>query len=147
MISGHSKIALAIVAVLTVSTCASPGSPRGRRALGCPPTKLRRITVEAERQIKKGNLAGMVSLFARRGQIVYLEPVRHQDREKNVPMRGDTIFRIASMTKPITSLSILMLYEEGEVQLTDPVSKYIGEFKKMNVWSPTGAGDVAVSTS
>jgi len=101
--------------------------------VGMSPDRLQRITVEAKQQITDGKLVGIVSLVARRGKIVYLEAVGHQDREKEIPMKTDTIFRIASMTKPVTSLAALMLYEEGKFQLTDPVSKYVPEFREMKV--------------
>ena len=81
----------------------------------------------------------MVSLVARRGQTVYLNGVGHRDRENGVPMTADTIFRVASMTKPITSLAILMLFEEGKLQLTDPVSAYVSDFKSMKVWTLDGS--------
>jgi CubicO group peptidase (beta-lactamase class C family) len=109
--------------------------------VGMSAERLIRLTVEAEHQIEKGNLVGMVSLVARRGKIVYLESVGHQDRERDIPMKRDTIFRVASMTKPVTSLAILMLYEEGKLQLTDPLSDYIPEFKDTKVWTPNGTVD------
>ncbi len=109
--------------------------------LGMSADRLGRLTVEAEKQIEKGNLVGMVSLVSRRGRIVYLEAVGDQNREKKIPMKTDTIFRIASMTKPVTSLAVLMLYEEGKLQLTDPVSEYISEFKETKVWTPNGVVD------
>lgn len=83
------------------------------KSVGMSADRLQQITVEAEDHVRKGNLVGMVSLIARRGKIVYLEAAGHQNREKGVPMKTDTIFRIASFTKPVTSLAILMLYEEA----------------------------------
>ena len=106
--------------------------------VGMSAERLERITLEAENQIKKGNLVGMVTLVARRGKIVYLEAAGHQNREKGVPMKTDTIFRIASFTKPVTSVAVLMLYEEGKIQLTDPVSQYIPAFKDMKVVGSNG---------
>jgi CubicO group peptidase (beta-lactamase class C family) len=106
--------------------------------VGMSSDRLQRISCEAENQIKKGNLVGMVSLVARRGKIVYLEAAGHQNREKGVPMKTDTIFRIASFTKPVTSMAVLMLYEEGKIQLTDPVSQYIPAFKSMKVFAADG---------
>jgi CubicO group peptidase (beta-lactamase class C family) len=102
-------------------------------SVGMSSARLSRITKEAEQQVADGKLVGIVSLVARRGKIVYLEAVGYQDREEAVRMETNTIFRIASMTKPVTSLAALMLYEEGEFQLTDPVSKYIPEFGEMKV--------------
>jgi len=109
------------------------------KSVGMSADRLERITVEAKNQIEKGSLVGMVSLVARRGKIVYLQPAGLQNREKDVPMKVDTIFRIASFTKPVTSLAVLMLYEEGKIQLTDPVSKYIEAFKEMKVVASDGS--------
>lgn len=108
------------------------------KSVGMSADRLQQITVEAEDHVRKGNLVGMVSLIARRGKIVYLEAAGHQNREKGVPMKTDTIFRIASFTKPVTSLAILMLYEEGKLQLTDPLSQYAPAFKEMKVVAPDG---------
>jgi CubicO group peptidase (beta-lactamase class C family) len=109
------------------------------QSLGMSADRLSRITVEANNQVAKGNLVGMVSLVARRGKIVYLEAVGHQNREKDLSMKTDTIFRVASFTKPVTSLAALMLYEEAKFQLTDPVSQLILEFKNMKVVKTDGS--------
>jgi CubicO group peptidase (beta-lactamase class C family) len=139
-IPGRFKIALLAFGLLPLST-ATGQELASAESVGMSPDRLERITVEAENQVKKGNLAGIVWLVARRGKIVHLEAVGHQHREENVPMKTDTICRIASMTKPITSLATLMLYEEGKFQLTDPLSTYIPEFKNMKVWTPEGLVD------
>ncbi|MHC5065240.1 MAG: serine hydrolase domain-containing protein [Planctomycetota bacterium] len=107
-------------------------------SVGMSAERLERITAEAENQVNEGNLVGMVSLVARHGKIVYLRAAGHQNREEGVPMRTDSIFRIASFTKPVTSLAVLMLYEDGKIQLTDPVSKYIPAFKDMKVIAANG---------
>jgi CubicO group peptidase (beta-lactamase class C family) len=123
-------VVLATLLSVPTATCKEPAAPW---ASGMSADRLGRITGEAEHQVDKGNLVGMVSLVARRGKIVYLGAVGHQNREENIPMRSDTIFRVASMTKPVTSLAILMLYEEGKIDLTDPLSKYVPEFSEMQV--------------
>jgi CubicO group peptidase (beta-lactamase class C family) len=128
-------VVLAALLVVPTANCDEPVSPS---IVEMSADRLRRITTEAEHQVDKGNLVGMVSLVARRGKIVYLDAVGHQNRAKNIPMRTDTIFRVASMTKPVTSLAILMLYEEGKIQLTDPLSKYVREFSEMKVIRPDG---------
>ena len=115
--------------------CQESGVPG---SVGMSAQRLEQITVEAENQIKKGNLVGIVSLVARRGKIVYLQAVGRQHREKGIPMKKDTIFRIASFTKPVTSLAVLMLYEEGKIHLTDPISQYIPEFEGVKVVTPQG---------
>ena len=77
--------------------------------------------------------------MARDGKVVDVHAVGFQDVEKNLPMKTDAIFRIASMTKPITSVAIMMLYEEGKLLLTDPVSKFIPAFKGSRVLEGTDA--------
>ena len=72
-------------------------------------------------------------MILRKGKIAYYEAFGYQDRENNVPMTRDSIFRIASMTKPFTSLAIMMLAEEGKIQLSVPVSRYLPEFKDLKV--------------
>ena len=81
-----------------------------------------------------GSDAGYVALFARDGEVVHAKTAGYADRESETPMRLDTRFRIASMTKPITSFALMMLYEEGHFQLTDPVYKFIPSWKQQKVW-------------
>jgi len=83
--------------------------------------------------VDRKEAAGIVTLIAREGKTVDLHAVGFADVEKNVPMKTDAIFRIASMTKPITSVAIMMLFEEGKLFLTDPVSKFIPAFKGSTV--------------
>jgi CubicO group peptidase (beta-lactamase class C family) len=78
-------------------------------------------------------VAGTVTIIARKGRVVHFEAQGNMDAENQVPMRKDAIFRIASMTKPITSLALMMLWEEGKFQLRDPVSKFLPEFSDQMV--------------
>lgn len=78
--------------------------------------------------VDDGKIAGGVTMMARRGKVVHLEAVGMTDRDSGKPMTTDAIFRIASMTKPVTSVAIMMLWEEGKLDLDDPVSKFIPEF-------------------
>ena len=80
------------------------------------------------RWVDSGKLAGMVACVMRKGELAFAETVGKADIERNKPMRPDTIFRIYSMTKPLTSTAIMMLYEEGRFQLDDPISKFIPAF-------------------
>src|SRR5262249_8246886 len=77
--------------------------------------------------------AGIVTLFADAGKVVDLKSYGLQDVEGKTPMRTDTIFRIASMSKAITTVGVMMLYEDGKLTLNDPVSKYIPSFKGQRV--------------
>ncbi len=103
--------------------------------------RLKRISSAMQGFIDREEVAGVVSLVARRGQIVYLDAQGHQDRDARTPMRPDTIFRIASMTKPVTSVAVMMLLEEGRFTLKDPVSKFLPEFRNMKVLVPTRPGE------
>src|SRR5947207_15731186 len=107
---------------------------------GMSAERLARIHSAMQRYVDREEIAGAVSLVARHGRVVYLDTAGTMDREAGKPMKPDTMFRIASMTKPITSLAAMMLYEEGYFQLSDPVSKFIPEFKNMMVSAPTWPG-------
>jgi CubicO group peptidase (beta-lactamase class C family) len=104
--------------------------------VGLSSERLQRITQMIQRRIDSGQLAGAVTLVARRGRIVHFEAQGLADLETKKPMAKESIFRIASMTKPITGVAIMMLVEEGKVRLTDPVSKYIPEFRGIKVAVP-----------
>src|SRR5262249_4471528 len=86
---------------------------------------------------------GIVTLVARDGKGVDLQAFGFQDGEAKKPMRTDTIFRISSMSKPITSVGVMMLYEEGKLSLGDPVSKYIPPFKNQKVSTVSATGIVS----
>ena len=89
------------------------------------PARSRRIATAFEADIKRGALPGAVVLIARRGQLAYLEAFGYRDAEKKLPMATDSIFRIASMTKPMVSCAVMMLVEEGKIRLINPVSTYL----------------------
>jgi len=108
--------------------------------------RLARIHTVLQRYVEREEIAGAVSLVARHGRIVYQDTAGMMDREAGKPMQPDAMFRIASMTKPITSLAAMMLYEEGYFQLNDPVSKFIPELKNMMVAAPTWPGGVGAAS-
>lgn len=95
---------------------------------GMDSERLARILVQMKSFVKQGAIAGAVTLIARRGEVVSLEAVGHQDLESKKPMRADTIFDIRSVTKPVTAIGVMILMEEGKLALNDPVEKYIPEF-------------------
>jgi CubicO group peptidase (beta-lactamase class C family) len=101
--------------------------------LGLSTERLRQIHAMVQRHIDAGDITGAVMLVARKGQIAYLEAQGVMDLESKKPMTRDSMFRMASMTKPVIGTSIMMMLEEGKLQLGDPVSKYIPEFKDMKV--------------
>jgi CubicO group peptidase (beta-lactamase class C family) len=100
---------------------------------GFSPDRLKRIDAVMQRYVDQKTLAGIVTLVARRGGIVHFEKFGFQDIETHKPMELDTVFRIYSMTKPITSVALMMLFEHCLIRLTDPVTKFIPEFKKVKV--------------
>jgi CubicO group peptidase (beta-lactamase class C family) len=95
--------------------------------------RLNRIRPAMERDIANGEMAGGVGLIARRGQIAYFDTWGMSDREANKPMQKDSIFRMFSMTKAVTGVAVMTLYEEGRFSLHDPLSKFLPEFAHMKV--------------
>jgi CubicO group peptidase (beta-lactamase class C family) len=95
--------------------------------------RLDRITRAFQAEVDKGVIPGAVVLVARDRKFVYLQALGYQDREKHIAMKPEAIFRIASMTKPITSAAVMMLAEEGKIDLLAPVSQYLSEFKDLKV--------------
>ena len=105
---------------------------------GFCPQRLARIDRHLLRSyVDPGKIAGALTLVARRGEVVHFSPLGRMDIERDRPMREDTIFRIYSMTKPITSVALMILYEEGRLRLTDPLHRFIPAFADMRVY---GAG-------
>ncbi len=102
---------------------------------GFDPARLANITNYFQSYVDRGKIAGFSTLVSRGGEIAHFETAGMRDRERGLPMEKDTIFRIYSMTKPITSLALMMLYEEGHFQLNHAVSRYIPSFKKLRVWA------------
>lgn len=88
-----------------------------------------------QRYISAGKIAGALTVVFRNGETAHFSPLGLADRERNVPMAADTIFRIYSMSKPITSVAFMQLYERGLVQLDDPVHRYIPDWKGLRVFN------------
>lgn len=97
--------------------------------------RLGRIDSAINAEIEAGDIAGAVALIVKNGEVVYHKSFGLADIESRVPMQTDSIFRIASMTKAITSVAAMVLYEQGRFQLNDPVAKYLPEFAQMSVIS------------
>src|SRR4051794_3952174 len=95
--------------------------------------RLQRVTDVIKSYIDSGQISGAVTMVSRRGRIAHFEAQGLMDIESKAPMRKDAIFRMASMSKPVTGVAILMLMEEGKLRLTDPVSQFIPEFKTPKV--------------
>jgi CubicO group peptidase (beta-lactamase class C family) len=98
-------------------------------AAGVDAARLARIPLRMQEFVDAGKAAGIVTLVARHGKVASLDAVGYRELETRTPMRPDTIFRIASLTKPITCAGIMALVDEGRLSVLDPVEKYIPEFK------------------
>ncbi|MFB3923737.1 MAG: serine hydrolase domain-containing protein [Terriglobia bacterium] len=122
--------AVATVSALIASPTTSP------EEVGLSSERLERIANVIQKGVDDGRIAGGVALVARHGKVAYFQAVGMADREAKKPMRTDNIFRICSMSKPITSVAVMMLYEEGRFTLNQPVSDFIPEFKNMKVLDP-----------
>ena len=103
--------------------------------VGVSAERLERIRPVLQSYVDKGNLPGFLTVVARHGKLVHFETIGMRDVENNKPVEPDTIFRIYSMSKPITSVAVMMLYEEGHFQLGTPVSKFIPEFENIKVYN------------
>lgn len=102
-------------------------------SVGLGSARLQRLSARLQQGVDSGEIPGAVALVARCGQLAYLESVGRLNPAEGTPMRPDAIFRIASMTKPITSLAIMMLLEQGRLALLDPVAKYLPELANLQV--------------
>jgi CubicO group peptidase (beta-lactamase class C family) len=123
-------LALPLLALPLAAASVPAGKPED---VGMSADRLQRIDQMVQRRIDAGELSGAVTIVARKGKVVHLAAQGVMDLESKKPMAKDTMFRVASMTKPITGLAIMMMIEEGKVRLTDPVSRYLPEFRGMKV--------------
>lgn len=112
--------------------------------MGMSTARLERIKPIMQQWVDNGKIPGALTMIAREGRLVHFEKVGNQDIASEKPIEFDTIFRIYSMTKPITSVAVMMLYEEGLFQLNSPVSEFIPEFKDMKAYA--NHGDAIVDT-
>ena len=113
-----------------------PASPE---SVGVSSERLRRIDVAMKSLVDEKRVAGLVTLFERHGKIVHFNAVGQLDVRKPEPVQKDSIFRIYSMTKPVTGVAMMMLHEEGKWRLEDPISRHIPELARLKVY--TGKND------
>jgi CubicO group peptidase (beta-lactamase class C family) len=111
--------------------------------VGLDPARLARIKTALEAEVEGNRLPGAVVMVARRGKLAYVQSVGFRDRANNQPMRDDAVFRIYSMTKPLASVAAMMLMEEGRLQLTDPVARWLPAFANQQVSVPVVSADFA----
>jgi CubicO group peptidase (beta-lactamase class C family) len=114
--------------------------------VGLSAERLQRINQMMRKHIAAGEISGGVTLVARRGRIAHLQAFGTMDVETKTPMAVDSVFRIASMTKPTVGVAIMMMLEEGKLRLNDPVSMYIPEFKGMKVAVPSPGSEAPGSS-
>jgi CubicO group peptidase (beta-lactamase class C family) len=127
-------LALALATLALGAALRAAGSiPAGKAEdVGLSTERLKRVSEAVQRHLTAGNVAGAVTLVARRGKIAHFDAQGVMDVDTKKPMAKDNLFRLASMSKPITGVAVMMLVEEGKVRLNDPVSRFIPEFAKLN---------------
>ncbi len=128
------------LAVAAVGLAAPPISVESPESAGLSSERLNRIDLAMQGYVDRKEVAGAVALVARHGKVVYHKSFGNRIAGQNAPMSNDVIFRIASMTKPIASVALMMLYEEGKFQLRDDIARFLPEFKDMKVAVPPPSG-------
>lgn len=130
-----SSMAFAIAVSVTGSNIGEAGElePADPASVGLLPQAIDNLAAEMRTLVDDGKRAGIVSAVARRGKLVHFQAHGLRNMEKGLPMEKDTIFRLFSMTRAISAVGVLTLYEEGKYQFDEPVSKYIPEFAKTPV--------------
>ena len=108
--------------------------------VGMSSERLDRLSLALESYVDEGRLAGAVTIVVRQGKIAYREGIGYRDVEAQAPMPSDGIFRIASQTKALVSVGVMMLQEDGKLLITDPVGKYLPEFMETTVAQPNNRG-------
>ena len=119
---------------------AAPTLPQADpRAAGFDPARLKALSDDLQALVDKGQLAGVTTLAARKGKVIHFETRGLADVETGAPARPDTIWRIASMTKPVVGVAMMQLWEKGLWKLDDPVARHIPEFAGLKVKAPDGS--------
>lgn len=134
-----SKFPCFLVAALFCALPADKSVAAGAGGLAFDPARLTRLDTTIQREIDEGKLAGAVMMIRRDGEVAHLRTFGQQSIEEARPMREDTIFRIASMSKAVTTVAVMMLYEEGRFMLRDPLAKYLPAFANSVVAVPPAA--------
>lgn len=132
----------------SVASRAESGLPStDPKSVGLSETRLAGMRAALQQEVDEGRIPGCVVAIARRGKLAALEAVGYRDKAMNAPMTTDAMFSIASMTKPMTSVAILMLLEEGRLLLGDPVSKFLPALSSLKVQVAKGDGYETVSAA
>ena len=141
------SIATALATVIAASAFADTMPTAKPESVGMSSERLTRIDDYFQRFVDSGEIAGAVSLVARHGKVVHHSAVGLKYREENLPMTTDTIFALASMTKPIVSTALMMLFEEGRFRLDDPISDWIPEYANHEILVSDGPRQMRVPES
>src|ERR1700761_3648764 len=121
-------------AAKTSTSPQTPPLPQAKpESIGLSTARLQKLSDAFKREVDKGTLPGATMMVARKGQIGWFDAVGRQSPADSRPMAHDTLFRIFSMTKPIVSVGIMQLVEDGLLLLADPVAKFIPEFARQKV--------------
>ena len=143
----HTRLVVVLLLVVLGAAPVSDAQTLSRSRpedVGLSSERLRRLSSALHGYVKDGRLPGGVALVARRGKVAYVEAFGQRDREANSPMREDVIFRIASQTKAVVSVGVMVLQEEGRLLISDPVGKYLPEFRETTVAVPKDGGGYEV---
>ena len=145
-----SRLILILLAIGGLAAGSAPGHAQDLPAatpesVGLSSERLDEATRRLQSHVDARDIAGVVAAVVRHGRLVYLEALGELDRERGVAMRNDALFRLYSMTRPITSLAAMILWEEDRFELDDPVSRYLPEFAEQRVFVDTSSPDMTAS--
>lgn len=118
-------------------------APAEPESVGLSSSRLAEATAALQARIDASDIAGVVAAAARHGRVVYFEALGQRDREAGDPMARDDLFRVYSMTRPVTSTAVMMLWEEGRFGLDDPIAQYLPQFADQRVFADAAAPDPA----
>ena len=133
---------LVILLLATTSTFAQELRTATPESVGLSSEALQRATRALQTHVNDGSIAGVVATVVRDGNVVYSEALGYRTLEQQDPMPNDALFRQYSMTRPITSVAVMILWEEGKLALDDPVSKYLPQFSQQRVFVDAGDPDM-----
>ncbi|MEY4761096.1 MAG: hypothetical protein RLZZ200_952 [Pseudomonadota bacterium] len=136
------KLSILGVAAAFATAVAMAAGPAPQRMQGFEPSRFSRLDSGMQQVIDAGQLAGMSMIVARRGQVVHTAELGKRDLASGAPMKLDTIVRAYSMTKPVTGVAMMMLYEEGRWSPSDPITRFIPQFADLKVFAGVGPDGV-----
>ncbi len=142
MLKFHTALATALCLIAT-HTFADALKSTKADAVGMSEERLQRITEITQQYVDEGKLAGVITMVARHGKLVHFEAVGQRGADDDRPLEKDALFRIYSMTKPITAVAAMQLYEQGLFQLSDPISKFVPELAELTVLNGDGEEEPA----